>query len=115
LQRKISTATADAHHSQIPMPKTPDIPNIVVGMVFDEEGKIVEGAIVEIQDLTGNPMRALRTNALGQFQTASPLTSGEYVIITEKEGVSFDIIKIRLVGSIVQPIKIKAKTARILN
>ncbi len=115
LQRKISQATADVQHSQIPMPKTPNIPNIIVGMVFDEEGKIVESAIVEIQDLKGNPMRALRTNALGQFQTASPLRSEGYVVITEKEGISFDILKIKLTGEIVQPIRIKARSAKILN
>jgi len=115
LKRRVSLATAEAQHSQIPMPKTPDIPNIVVGMVFDKEGKIVENAIVEIQDLKGNPMRALRTNAFGQFQTASPLRSEEYVVITEKEGISFDILKIKLTGEIVQPIRIKAKAAEILN
>jgi len=115
LQRRVSQATADAEHSRIPMPKTPSIPNIIVGMVFDEGGKIVESAIVEVQDLKGNPMRALRTNALGQFQTASPLRSEEYVVITEKEGISFDILKIKLTGKIVQPIKIKARSAKILN
>ncbi len=115
LKRKISQATADAHHSDIPMPKTPTIPNIIVGMVFDERAKIVENAIVEVQDMEGNPMRALRTNALGQFQTASPLRSGEYVIITEREGITFDIIKIKLIGEVVGPIRIKAKSEKILN
>ena len=81
---------------------------MVVGMVTDFEGKIVEGAIVEIQDEKGNPSRVLKTNALGQFKTTSPLANGKYLVITEKEHYSFDRVDISLTGKIVEPIKIKA-------
>ena len=33
------------------MPDIPDVPNLIVGMVTDSNKKIVEGAIVEIQDV----------------------------------------------------------------
>ena len=101
-------ATGKAVFGEIPMPDKSDIPNMVVGMVTDFEGKIVEGAIVEIQDEKGNPSRVLKTNALGQFKTTSPLANGKYLVITEKEHYSFDRVDISLTGKIVEPIKIKA-------
>ena len=77
-------------------------------MVTDREGKIVEGAIVEIQDEKGNPSRVLKTNPLGQFKTTTPMANGKYLVITEKETYKFDRVNIGLTGKIVEPIKIKA-------
>jgi hypothetical protein len=90
------------------MPDKSDIPNMVVGMVTDLKGKIIEGAIVEIQDEKGNPSRVLKTNSLGQFKTTAPLADGKYLVITEKENYNFDRVNISLVGKTVEPIKIKA-------
>jgi len=101
-------ATGKAVFGEIPMPDKPEIPNIVVGMVTDIEGKIIEGAIVEIQDEKGNPSRVLKTNSLGQFKTTTPLANGGYLIITEKENYKFDRVEIKLTGIIVEPVKIKA-------
>lgn len=94
---------------ELPIPVPAERPNILVGMVLDPEGKIVENAIIEIRDEGGNPVRALKTNKLGQFRIASPLKNGTYEIEVEKENLKFDIIKIALEGEIVQPIEIKAK------
>jgi len=99
-------ATGKALFGEIPMPDIPEIPNLIVGMVTNKEGKIVEGAIVEIQDEHGNPARVLKTNSLGQFKIASPLQNGKYLIICEKENFNFDRVDIDLSGKIVQPIKI---------
>jgi len=88
-------------------PFTPSLPNIISGVIKDKEGKLIEGAILEIRDGTGLAVRALKSNKLGQFRIATPLPNGTYEIITEKEGYEFDIIKITLVGEIVQPIEIK--------
>lgn len=94
---------------EAPTPSVPSIPNILVGMVKDQQGKIVEGAILEIRDEQGNPVRAFRTNKLGQFRIATPLSSGTYAIETEKEGLVFDVFKITLKGEIIQPIEIRAR------
>jgi hypothetical protein len=101
-------ATGKAVFGEIPMPDKSDIPNMVVGMVTNSEGKIVEGAIVEIQDEKGNPSRVLKTNSLGQFKTTTPMANGKYLVITEKEHYNFDRVNINLTGIIVEPIKIKA-------
>ncbi len=93
----------------LPIPAPPDRPNILVGMVIDQEGKLVENAIIEIRDEKGSPVRALKTNKLGQFRIASPLKNGTYEIEVEKEGLHFDLIQIILKGEITQPIEIQAK------
>jgi len=94
---------------ETPMPATPTIANVINGLVLDDKGKIIEGAIVEIQDIEANPIRAMRTNRLGQFQTATPLSNGTYLIIAEREPFQFDIIKIEARGEVIAPIKVKAK------
>jgi hypothetical protein len=96
-------------NQQLPIPQTPTRPNLIVGMVLDKEGKIVEGAILEIRKRQGIPVRALRTSRLGQFMIATPLPNGLYEIETEKEGQQFDIIKIEAKGEIIKPIEIRAK------
>ena len=107
--RKKAAAAFAQPAPKILFPSTPTTPNIIVGVVMDKEGKIVEGAIMEIRDAQGNPVRALRTNPLGQFRIATPLPNGIYEIETEKEGLIFDLVKIALKGEIVQPIEIRAK------
>lgn len=108
LGRQQLEATGEAVFGSIPMPSIPETPNLIVGMVTDDSGKIVDEAIVEIQDMKGNPARVLKTNALGQFRTSTPLTDGRYLIITEKEGSEFDRVNVNLAGKIVKPVKIKA-------
>jgi len=78
-------------------------------MVTDREGKIMEGAIIEIRDEKGNPVRAFKTGKLGQFQVVTPLTNGNYEIEVEKENHRFDLYKFRLEGKIMEPIRIRAR------
>lgn len=101
-------ATGTANFGAIPMPDIPEIPNLIVGMVTDLQGKIVEGAIVEIQDYLGNPSRVLKTNALGQFRSSTQLADGKYLIIPEKDNYEFDRVEVNLAGKIIEPIRIKA-------
>ncbi len=102
-------ATAEAKFGEIPRPQTPSTPNKIVGMVFNQEGNLIENAIIEIQDKNGHAVRALRTNKLGQFETATPLSSGEYLVTVEKEGYKFDILKLEAKGEVIEPLIIKTK------
>lgn len=92
-----------------PMP--PSQPNTVVGQVMDAEGKIVEGAILEIKDIAGRPVRAVKTNKLGHFLIVTPLSDGTYEIETEKEGLNFEPVKFEASGSIIPPIAIRSQNA----
>jgi hypothetical protein len=108
LKKEKLEATGAAVFGNIPMPDRPDIPNIIVGMATNSEGKIVDGVIVEIQDAHGNPIRVIKTNALGQFKISTPLANGRYLMIAEKDGYSFDRVNIDLNGKIVDPVRIIA-------
>lgn len=93
----------------LPIPAPPSRPNILVGMVISANNEIIDGAILEIRNSNGLPVRALKTNQLGQFMIATPLENGDYEIETEKEGLNFDIIKIKADGNIIPPVEIRAK------
>lgn len=93
----------------LPLPQTPTRPNLIVGMVTDPHSRIIENAIIEIRNADGLPVRALRSNQLGQFQIATPLPNGQYEIEVEKPGFQFAIMKLNLTGQIVPPIEINAK------
>jgi len=102
--------TIEAKTSQeLPIPTPPTRPNIITGMVLDKDGEIIEGAILEIRNSQGMPVRALKTNKLGQFIIATPLENDTYEIEVEKEGYQFDIIKLEAKGELIPPIEIKAK------
>jgi hypothetical protein len=89
-----------------PMPPTKA--NVVVGQVIDPDGKIVENAILEIKDNAGRPVRALKSNKLGHFMIVTPLSDGDYEVLTEKEGLKFEPISLKAKGEIIPPIAIWA-------
>ncbi|MBI2267895.1 MAG: PrgI family protein [Candidatus Blackburnbacteria bacterium] len=90
-------------------PNPPTQLNTVVGQVLALDGKMVEGAILEIREVGGLPKRALRTNKVGHFLSVTPLENGEYEIETEKEGFGFDVVSFKAEGNIIPPILIRAK------
>lgn len=92
-------------------PAVPEQPNIVVGQVMDANGKIIEGALLEIRDKVGRPARALKTNKAGHFSIVTPLINNSYNIITEKDGYQFSTIQFNATGAVIPPIAIKAKNA----
>jgi len=110
IEPKIRKPAVEAKISpHLPFPQTPQTPNLLVGMVLDPKGKIIEGAIIEIRSSKEIPVRALKTNKLGQFRIVTQLKNDTYEIETEKEGYTFDIIKVDLKGELVSPIEIRAR------
>lgn len=92
-------------------PNPPTTANVVVGQVMDDSRKIIEGAIMEIRDSSGRPIRALRSNRAGHFITVTPLESGKYDVITEKEGFEFTPVTFEATGNIIPPILVQGKRA----
>ena len=90
----------------LPFPAPPTQPNKLVGMVLDENQKLVPNAIVEIKNLQGLVARAVKTNALGQFFIATPLESGTYIVSAEKTGLNFSQQQLTLDNQIVPPLQI---------
>lgn len=84
-------------------------PNVINGITRDKSGNYLEGAVVVIYDKEGLPVRALKTNKLGQFTGSTPLPSGIYTLELEKENFTFDVLELELSGQILPPLLIIAK------
>lgn len=103
------TAPAASPTSSIAAPTSP---NILTGLVVDQNQLPIASATVEIIDSkTGIPTRALRTNRLGQFQIAIPLPLGTYTLQTEKEGFTFTSVSVTVNNSLIPPVLISAQPA----
>lgn len=95
-------------------PSVSDTPNVVVGIVKDPRGNVLSNILVEVKDKTGNPVRAFKTNPLGQFASATPLSPGVYTMELEdpKGKQNFDLIQITANNEIMHPIEIISHDAR---
>ncbi len=94
--------------TDILLPQKPERPNLIAGITLNKDGKIVPGVILEIRDSQGFPVRALKSNKLGQFFIATALPDGIYEISAEHETHKFAIIKLEAKNEIIPPLKIQA-------
>ncbi len=92
-------------------PNPPTVPNVIVGQVVDQDRKIIEGAIMEIKDSAGRPIRALRSNRAGHFITVTPLENGKYDIVTDKDGYDFTPVNFEAIGQLIPPILVSGRKA----
>lgn len=97
---------------KIGIPKTSSLPNTPSGIIKNRRGLILAGVLVEIRNQEGTPVRALKTNKLGQFAVATPLPNGTYTLRLNdpQKTYYFDIIELTVKGEIVTPLEIFAKT-----
>lgn len=95
-------------------PTLPDVPNIVMGIIMDARGKTLPSILVEVVDGNNTPVRAFKTNALGQFASATPLSNGTYKIYFDdpQKQHEFEIIEITLAGEIFNPLEITSVDKR---
>lgn len=89
----------------------PTQPNVLSAVVLDISGKPLSDILVVIKNESKMIVRALKSNALGQVISNTPLSNGVYYIELEDPNghFIFDIIKATLKGGIFQPIQIQAK------
>jgi hypothetical protein len=78
-------------------------------VVADQLVRLLSDVIVVVKDETGTPVRALKTNPLGQFSISTPLSNGVYSIEAEKEGYKFGIIYQEVKGGVLPPLEIRAE------
>ena len=92
----------------IGLPIAPEFPNIVTGIVKDPRGNPLQNILVEVKDADENPVRAFKTNPLGQFASATPIANGTYTIEFEdpKGENKFDVIEFSATGQIILPIEV---------
>ena len=94
----------------ITLPASPKLPNLVTGVVVDQNDKLVENAIVQIVSGDGIPARAMKTNSLGQFYTSTPLGVGSYIIEIDKPGTSFSPQQITINNTVLSPIELRTNS-----
>lgn len=79
-------------------------PNVVSGIVKTKDGKLLPGVVVIVKDpgvAHPRPIRAMKTNSLGQFITTSAIEeNGVYVIELSKSGFTFGRYEIELKGDV---------------
>jgi len=84
-------------------------PNVISGVVKDKMNNYLEGVVAVIYDKEGLPVRALKTNKLGQFTGSTPLPNGVYILELEKDNFTFDVLQIELGGEVLPPLMIASK------
>ncbi len=92
----------------------PDDPNVIIGIIKDPRGNVLPNILVEVTDPEGNSVRAFKTNAMGQFASATALKDGTYTILFEDPSGanSFDNVSITANGQILEPIEITSHDQR---
>ena len=93
-------------HSQMALTT---FPNVLSGVVKDKAQNYLEGVVAVIYDKEGLPVRALKTNKLGQFTGSTPLPNATYTLELEKDNYTFDVLQIELTGEVLPPLMITAK------
>ncbi len=95
-------------------PSLPENPNILLGVVRDSSGNVLPHILVEVKDADDNPVRAFKTNQLGQFMSATPLKQGTYTISLEdsKNKYKFDDVSVTVNNQIMQPLVFAAHDLR---
>ncbi len=116
-QKTIAPTSVSTQKSMVKsagLPTVSDTPNVVVGIVKDPRGNVLPNMLVEVKDKDGNPVRAFKTNPLGQFASATPLAAGTYTMEIEdpKKKHSFDITQIIANNQIMAPLEINSHDAR---
>jgi len=101
-----------------PMSKIPVLPldavNLIAGVVEDPRGNVLPNIIVEVNDPQGSPVRAFKTNRMGQFIAATPVENGTYTVILEdpEKRHKFPTLTIVAKGEPLQPLEVKSMDQR---
>lgn len=90
----------------------PTVPNVLVGGIKNSRGTGIPEVMLIIKSPKEGPIRAIKTDALGNFSISTPLQNGKYQIETDINsvtGFTFDIISFEAKGGIISPIRIVGK------
>lgn len=99
---------APSQKASVGAPLINDFPNLIAGVVKDPRGNVLPNILIEVKDKDGNPVRAFKTNPLGQFASATPVISGIYTITFEdpQEKNAFDTVEITANGTVLPQLEV---------
>lgn len=84
-------------------------PNVINGVVKDSKDKMIQGAVVVVKDEGGDPVRALKTNEIGQFVISTPLPNGKYYVTVSLLGRRFATMEVIADGRLLPPLSFVSK------
>ena len=108
--RTTGGAWPQAAHGTAQIVPLTNTPNVISGIVATDDGAPIEKAILIIRDSHGIPVRALKTNKLGQFLSVTPLGDGTYSIEIEADFYKFKPFKIDLKDEVLLPMEVKPES-----
>ncbi len=96
------------------LPRLTTFPNVVTGIIKDAEGNLLPGVLVTVRDKDEMPVRALKTNKLGQFAASTPLPNGTFTVdIEDPRGQHFfDRVRVTFNGSVMAPVEVISKSKK---
>ncbi len=96
------------------LPRLTTFPNVITGIIKDHDGNLLPGVLITVRDKDDIPVRALKTNKLGQFAASTPLPSGTYMVDIEdpRQLHFFDRIRVTLTGSVMSPVEVTSKSKK---
>jgi hypothetical protein len=99
---------------KVGLPRLTTFPNVVTGIVKDKDKNLLPGVLVTVKDKDGVPLRALKTNRLGQFAASTQLPNGVYLVEIEDPRLryTFDRAQITLNGTVVPALEVFAKSEK---
>lgn len=112
METGVETNKSLAQEAEVAQPSTPEIPNIIAGVVRGPRNKSLSSILLIIKNIHNDPVRAIKTNALGQFSITNPLPNGHYKVIADvnnESGFTFDIIDVEAKGQIISPLVLAGK------
>jgi hypothetical protein len=97
-------------NASLPFPSKPTTPNKLVGMILTANSELIPEAIIEIKDEQNRVVRAVKSNALGQFFISTPLKKGNYNVIITHPKYQFNSQEVVLKNELVEPIEVRSLT-----
>ncbi len=99
------------------LPRLTTFPNVVTGIVKDTAGNLLPSVLVTVRDTDGVPLRAFKTNKLGQFAASTPLPVGTYLVEVEdpRDRYVFDRAQIVVNNTLIPAIEVIAKSQKELE
>ena len=113
----VNVITTQEGAVKVGLPRLTNVPNVITGLVKDDAGNLLPGILVTVTNHEGVPVRALKTNKLGQFAASTQLMSGVYFVeIEDPRGrFTFTRVQITLNGAVVPVLEILARSEKALT
>lgn len=97
---------------QIPEHLQPKTPNTLAGVIRNIQARGLKNVTMLVKNAKGDPIRALKTNELGEFSLTNPLPNGSYKVevdVNNVTGLTFDIINFDAKGEIIPAMEFVGK------